>query len=186
MAKFAQVGYGSQGQGAGKSGTGYTYIVNDNVRTGDTIQPIVRHAGQKETIFVTTGKTLSTTKNLSNEKTLKQEIMNNEAKKQLKEKGYIRITEDGRVENVESVRAGDTGLKQVYTGKELGVKGFKGRTQQEQAKADQYYDGEKPQTKYTQEVRAGNIAMQMKKDPNTQLSKHSQELFDEYSKKFMK
>ena len=184
MAKFAQVGYGSQGQGAGKSGTGYTYIVNDNVRAGDTIQPVVTHATSGK-VFVTTGKTLSTTKNLSNERTLKQEIMNNEAKKQLKEKGYIRITEDGRVENVESVRAGDTGIKQAYTGKELGVKGFRGRTQQEQAKTDQYYDGEKPQTKYTQEVRAGNIAMQMKKDPNTQLSKNAQELFDEYSKKFM-
>ena len=36
MAKFAQVGYGSQGQGLGRTTDGYTYVVYDNV-TGATL-----------------------------------------------------------------------------------------------------------------------------------------------------
>ena len=52
MAKIAQVGYGSRGQGVGKQPNGYTYVVNDNVRTGDAIQVIsTSSAGRK---FATT------------------------------------------------------------------------------------------------------------------------------------
>lgn len=40
MAKVARCGYGSQGQGLGKTVDGYTYIVNDNVRSGDKIQVV--------------------------------------------------------------------------------------------------------------------------------------------------
>lgn len=61
--KFAQVGYGSNGQGTKKDGGGYTYIVNDNVRKGDTINPSVVHYWSKN-IFATTGKILGTTNNL--------------------------------------------------------------------------------------------------------------------------
>jgi hypothetical protein len=62
--KFAQVGYGSEGQGAGQDGEGYTYIVSDNVRTGDMLTPIVKHA-KNGTIFVTTGQVLSRKSNFS-------------------------------------------------------------------------------------------------------------------------
>lgn len=61
--KFAQIGYGSNGQGTKKDGGGYTYIVNDNVRKGDTINPSVVHYLSKN-IFATTGKILGTTNNL--------------------------------------------------------------------------------------------------------------------------
>ena len=58
MAKIAQVGYGSKGQGVGKHPNGYTYVVNDNVRTGDAIQVIsTSSAGRK---FATTAVPLHT------------------------------------------------------------------------------------------------------------------------------
>ena len=42
------------------------------------------------------------------------------------------------------------------------------------------------QSEYTQQTRAGNIAMQLKKDPQTQLTPLAQQTYDEYSKQFMK
>lgn len=66
--KFAQVGYGSSGQGAGKDGGGYTYLVNDNVRTGDTITPVVKHA-KSGRIFGTTGVILARSSNNNSPKT---------------------------------------------------------------------------------------------------------------------
>lgn len=55
MAKFALVGYGSKGEGVGKNApNGYTYVVNDNVRTDDLIQPIATSSRGRK--FVTTGK----------------------------------------------------------------------------------------------------------------------------------
>jgi hypothetical protein len=49
MAKFAQITYGTHGDTPL-----YTYVVNDNVRTGDYIQPSVRHYISGK-IFGTTG-----------------------------------------------------------------------------------------------------------------------------------
>ena len=54
MAKFAMVGYGSQGQGLGKTTDGYTYVVNDNVRVGQRIQVIATSHGKEPKKFVTT------------------------------------------------------------------------------------------------------------------------------------
>lgn len=54
MAKIAKVGYGSHGQGLGDTTDGYTYVVNDNVRTRDVIQ-VIATARDKTTKFVTTG-----------------------------------------------------------------------------------------------------------------------------------
>ena len=65
--KFAQVGYGSDGRAAGEDGKGFTYVVNDNVRTGDTISPVVRHY-KSGTLFATTGKIVSTAKTLETRK----------------------------------------------------------------------------------------------------------------------
>lgn len=52
MAKIAQCGYGSRGEGLGKTQNGYTYVVNDNVRTGDKIQVI--STSRKGNKFATT------------------------------------------------------------------------------------------------------------------------------------
>lgn len=96
MAKLAQVGYGSRGQGIGKTENGYTYVVNDNVRVGDLIQPIATN-WKSQRKFATTGMARATTK----ETTAKAQ----EQKQKLQEKG-VDIT-------------------QVYSGKEVGATGSK-------------------------------------------------------------
>ena len=98
MAKFAKVGYGSKGQGLGKTENGYTYIVNDNVRTGDMLQPVATsRAGRK---FVTTGKVRHAYKETS--------VKGQNAKQEAQENGASEITRS-------------------YTGKELGAKGSKSK-----------------------------------------------------------
>lgn len=94
MAKFAQCGYGSQGQGLGKTTDGYTYVVNDNVRTGDKIQVIA--TSKKGNKFATTAVPLHTYKETS----AKGQI----AKQQVQEKTGKEPT-------------------QSYSGKELGFQG---------------------------------------------------------------
>ena len=144
MAKFALVGYGSDGRGVGTTQQGYTYVVNDNVRTGDTIQPIA--TSRKGRKFVTTGVV-------------------NHAYKETSVKGQ------GAKELAQENRASD--VTRVYSGKELGAQGSR------VPKAGL-------QSEYTQQTRAGNIAMQLKKDPQTQLTPLAQQTYDEYSKQFMK
>ena len=94
MAKIAQCGYGSQGQGLGTTTDGYTYVVNDNVRTGDVIQVI--STSRKGKKFATTAVPLHTYKETSKKGQLaKQEAMSNTGKDPT----------------------------QVYSGKELGATG---------------------------------------------------------------
>lgn len=60
MAKFAQCGYGSMGQGVNpQNGEGYTYVVNDNVRVGQRLQ-VISTARDNKTKFVTTAVPLHT------------------------------------------------------------------------------------------------------------------------------
>lgn len=49
MAKFAEVTYGTKGQSKR-----YTYVVNDNVRTGDFLHPTVKHSRSGK-LYATTG-----------------------------------------------------------------------------------------------------------------------------------
>ena len=144
MAKFALVGYGSDGRGVGRTQQGYTYVVNDNVRTGDTIQPIA--TSRKGRKFATTGVINHAYKETS--------VKGQEAKELAQENGASDVT-------------------RVYSGKELGTQGSK------VSKAGL-------QSEYAQQTRAGNIAMQLKKDPQTQLTPLAQQTYDEYSKQFMK
>lgn len=144
MAKFALVGYGSDGRGVGRTQQGYTYVVNDNVRTGDTIQPIA--TSRKGRKFATTGVVNHAYKETS--------VKGQEAKTLAQENGASDVT-------------------RVYSGKELGAQGSR------VPKAGL-------QSEYTQQTRAGNIAMQLKKDPQTQLTPLAQQTYDEYSKQFMK
>lgn len=144
MAKFALVGYGSDGRGVGKTRQGYTYVVNDNVRTGDTIQPIA--TSRKRRKFATTGVINHAYKETS--------VKGQKAKELAQENGASDVT-------------------RVYSGKELGAQGSR------VSKAGL-------QSEYAQQTRAGNIAMQLKKDPQTQLTPLAQQTYDEYSKQFMK
>lgn len=107
MAKLALVGFGTgskdsknhgKNDGLGPHGTGYTYVVNDNVRTGDRLNPVVLHRNKK-TVFVTTGRVVATAKNTSTEKG--QEMMERQDGEQMDE----------------------SDLTKIYTGKELGLSG---------------------------------------------------------------
>lgn len=151
MAKFALVGYGSDGRGVGTTQQGYTYVVNDNVRTGDTIQPIATsRKGKGRTLegrkFVTTG------------------VVNH---------AYKETSVKGQGAKTLAQENGASDVTRVYSGKELGAQGSR------VPKAGL-------QSEYTQQTRAGNIAMQLKKDPQTQLTPLAQQTYDEYSKQFMK
>lgn len=80
MAKFAKVGYGSDGRGIGKTSGGYTHVVNDNVRAQDIIYPAVFNTRARR-IIGTTGKVLSTAKETSVEgQKMKQELNKGGAK----------------------------------------------------------------------------------------------------------
>lgn len=84
MAKFAQCGYGSKGEGVGKNPDGYTYVVNDNVRTGDIIQVI--STSQRGRKFATTAVPLHTYKETSKKGQLaKQDAMSKNGGKELTE-----------------------------------------------------------------------------------------------------
>jgi hypothetical protein len=96
MAKLAQCGYGSQGQGLGKTTDGYTYVVNDNVRTGDRIQVVA--TSKKGNKFATTAVPLHTYKENS--------VKGQKAKQEAQEQTGKDPT-------------------QSYSGKELGVQGSK-------------------------------------------------------------
>lgn len=144
MAKFALVGYGSDGRGVGKTQQGYTYVVNDNVRTGDTIQPIA--TSRKGRKFATTG------------------VVNH---------AYKETSVKGQGAKTLAQENGASDVTRVYSGKELGAQGS--RVPKAGLKSE-----------YTQQTRAGNIAMQLKKDPQTQLTPLAQQTYDEYSKQFMK
>lgn len=176
--KFAQVGYGRDGRGAGKEGKGYTYIVGDNVRTGDTLTPVVKHAGVKQTMFVTTGKVLTNKdlegtglRGLSN--TQQEEIVTAEGKK---------LTEDD--------------LRKAYTGRELGVQ----RTIGDQASQHKEIGGEDTYVPslYQAQARAKSLAVataeenlapeSISKGAATQRAlgvlESPPQTFDEYSKQF--
>ena len=155
--KFAKVGYGSAGQGLGRTENedpeGYTYLVNDNVRTGDRIQPVATSRKNKK--FVTTGKVLHSYRENS--------VKGQEAKIDMEENS----------QNLDEAT-------RVYSGKELGVTQFRGRTKNEKILA-----GEGQPSSYTQMVRGGNIAKYKQENPNAELTQRAQETFDEYSKKYM-
>ena len=133
--------------------------MNDNVRTGDIIQPVATNWKSRKQ-FATTGKVLHSYKESS--------VKGQEAEISMEENSQ-----------------GTQEPTRVYSGKELGVQQFRGRTKQEKAIAGQYEDGQQPPSKYTQAVRAGNLAKFVQKHPESQLTQNAQQTFDEYSKQFM-
>lgn len=152
MAKIATCGYGSKGEGLGKTTNGYTYVVSDNVRTGDRIQVI--STSRKGNKFPTTA--------------VPRSIVQENSKK-----GQDAIQQARQNTN------GQDPTKS-YTGKELGVTGSRAIPK------TPTIGGEKPQSQYTMQTRAGNIEQYMQSHPDAKLTKHAQETFDTYSKPFMK
>lgn len=162
MAKFANITYGTKGESEE-----YTYVVNDNVRTGDYIQPSVKHYKSGK-IFGTTGIVQSATKTTTAKgQKLKQEI------------------EQKTGNNVAN----------AYTGKELGVKAEKdekgkykyvggmGKTVKDESSGKFVAKEGKTftQNEYIQKTRQLNVE---RREQNT--SNSTTDNFDSYSKQFMK
>lgn len=160
MAKLAKVGYGTNGEGIGKTEDGYTYVVNDNVRMGAVIQPSVKHPVSQK-IYGTTGKILST--------------MKEDSKK-------------GQIEKQKVESKTEENIANLYTGKELGAireRGGAGRF----AAPKKPEDGEQtPLTLYQQQARGGNIAKRVQQTgaPMTKTPKATEayQSYEQYSKKF--
>lgn len=158
MAKIAKVGYGSRGQGTGKTnGEGYTYLVGDSVRTGDRIQVISTSRNGKK--FPTTGVPLHT---------------------------YGENTVKGKEAKGEAEKATGQQPTQAYTGKELGLDmPFLEKMTLSQTETPQL-KGQKQQSEYTQMTRAKAIGKYLGQNPTAELTQNARETFDSYSKKFMK
>ena len=175
MAKLAICRYGSRGEGPeNKPSKTYTYIVNDNVRSGDNIQVI--STSSKGNKFATTAKTLtkkdaeelsqkSGTKvesGVVKENSIRGQELLSKTRSAMAEKQGIDLNETP-YEQLSTEQKGKLEITQSYTGKELGMSGKMKREQ----------------------TRAGNIEMYMQKNPNATLTTKAQETFDSYSKQFM-
>lgn len=164
MAKFARVGYGSQGQGVGKNPEGYTYIVNDNVRVGDRIQVI--STSVKGNKFGTTAVPLSTYKENS--------VKGRQASIDALASGDKEVASmlKSQVAPNELNQMAKQSVTRAYTGAELGIE-RKGMTQKE----------------YTQTVRGGNLKQYRNEVGDYEMSAkaaQAEDSFDSYSAKFMK
>ena len=164
MAKIALVGYGSEGKGIGLTDEGYAYVVNDNVRTGQVLQPVATNwrNGKK---FVTTGKVRHAYKETS---TLGQEVKSN---------AEFDIEEFADTQHAEKI-------ERAYTGKELGAKGEKQFPQQ--AIGSKH----KPLSAYEKSTRQKALAQYVEDNPSSQplkdrLTKNAYDTFESYSRKFM-
>lgn len=155
MAKIAICGYGSQGKGRGPNGEGYTYVVNDNVRTKDIIQVIATSHGKEPKKFATTASPF----HIHKENTVK-----------------------GQEAKQKAIDATGNNPTEVYSGKELGAKGSKAK---EVIGIDKDGFEHKTISEYEKSTRAGNIAMYKQQDPNAKWTDKANETFDSYSKQFM-
>lgn len=171
MAKFARVGYGHDGRGAGATGDGYIYLVNDNVRAGDVIQPIA-HNKESGRAFVTTGKILKKSQTANNVSTVADpnSAKGQDMKTELDEHGVD--------------------ATQVYTGKELGVSSKLIPQLQKQEHLSQYgyvtrveqakkYAESHPEAQFTPKTE------QMLSVNKEQYTKSVVDKFEEYSKPYM-
>jgi len=157
MAKIVLCGYGSHAQSLEKGGEQYAYVVNDNVNVGDVLQVIA--TSRKGRKFATTASPVET---------------------------HRANSVDGQV--IKQVTEQYTGepLTEAYSGKQLGVKGFKGDpTYQAQTRARslQAYQQENPNA-----VLSDN-ANKLVKDYGSDkpvTPKSNYESYADYSKKFMK
>lgn len=176
MAKFAQVGYGREGEGGvnDEHPNGYTYVVNDNVRMGDIINPSVVHYGSN-TIFATTGKVLSRATKLEN--------------MQVRDPKTNKLVNTGKTiaETLKAKGLTEQDLANVKTGKEVGLQ--RQRTAKGTFAQSKKVDGTYVASEYEQAVRGANILERQAQTGNaiaeTEKAQKSIETFDSYSKQFM-
>lgn len=155
MAKIAICGYGSQGQGVGKDGQGYAYVVDDSVKTQQVIQ-VISTARNKVTKFATTAKVLH---------------------------GYKESSVKGK-EAEQKAEQNAGAITQSYTGKELGAKGSKARELlYEGADGVKHYKTSEYQ-KATRAGNIAKY-LEQNPNAKDNLSKNASETFASYSSKFM-
>lgn len=167
MAKIAICGYGHDGRGTGPYGDGYAYLVNDNVNKGDVLQVIA--TSRKGNKFATTAQSLETHRENSIEGSMAKTM----AESNMASQRINKAVESGK--GVIGADLTDIGLTKVYSGKELGVKGFRGGAgyqEQTRANALQQYAQEHPNATFSANA-------------ESLMEKGTYQTFDEYSKPFM-
>lgn len=180
MAKLAICRYGTRGEGPERQlSKTYTYIVNDNVRSGDNIQVISTSINGKK--FATTAKTLTKedAEKLSQKSEVKvesgvvkengvkgQELLN-KTRSAIAERKGIDLNQTP-YDKLSTEQKGQLDITKSYSGKELGLS-KKGVSK----------------SQYQQDVRGANLAMYKQANPTATLTTKSQETFDSYSKQFM-
>lgn len=184
MAKLAICRYGTNGEGPeSQPSKTYTYIVNDNVRSGDNIQVISTSSkGNKENKFATTAKVLTkedaeklSQKSNTNvesgvvkESGVKGQELLNKTRSAIAERKGIDLNQTP-YDELSTEQKGQLDITKSYSGKELGLS-KKGVSK----------------SQYQQDVRGGNLAMYKQANPTATLTPKAQETFDSYSKQFMK
>ena len=153
MAKIAIVGYGSSGQGVGKDGEGYTYVVNDNVRVGQRLQVIATSHGKAPKKFVTTA--------VPNKTFNENSVVGKEEMRTLKE-------------NLKTKGKQDIQFTKAYSGGELGASG-------EISKKDVIVGTNQAQSEYVISSRAKAVEKFKESDPNAKFTKNTQETLKYYN-----
>ena len=167
MAKFAQVGYGSSGQGLGKTTEGYTYVVNDNVRVGQRLQVISTSHGKVPKKFVTTAVPLTTYSENS--------VIGQDKKVKLQSQG---------VDPTKAYSGGELGASGEIKRKDVAIGGNKPQSEytvSARALAEQKYLQTDPNAKFTK-----NAQETLKYYQENKPVKKEGGTFADYSKPFMK
>ena len=161
--KIAKVGYGRDGRGVGKTNGGYAYLVNNNVRTGDVIQPIATSSRGRK--FVTTGKV--------NHSYSENSVLGREAKQQGEQ----------ALKNSEYNKIGQEKLTQIKTGKEMGIENVP-----ISPTTSKQYDMEYSKNKigeYNKLARGGQVAQFKQEYPQAQFTEKAQTFEEKYIKPYM-
>lgn len=172
MAKLAQVTYGLDGQGKP-----YTYVVNDNIRAGQVINPIVKHY-QSGNTFATTG-------------IIQASVQRDSLRGQSLEEGVKQVTDGQPL--TESKTASGLGITREtrgaggrFTGSQ-GATGGAGKVIKDTETGR--YSAENPEeyvgNSYIQAQRGANLQYAKTQVAETPIQKDAQETFAQYSKKFM-
>lgn len=180
MAKIVDVTYGTHG-----GDKTYSYVVNDNVRTGDYINPSVQHWRSGE-IFATTAIVQSTMKADGESATALKNKLANTNRKYYNKKGELIREVDG-IEVARALTGKEAGAKKVF-----GEKGFKKAVKDEEDgmwKAPIEDDEHMPINTYAQQIRGANIDLRQKETmediKQTPQTEKAISAFEKYSRPFM-
>lgn len=180
MAKIVDVTYGTHG-----GDKTYSYVVNDNVRTGDYINPSVQHWRSGE-IFATTAIVQATRKEDGKEGQKVKEQLAQTKRVYTDKKGNVIREVDG-IEVAQALTGKDVGAKRKF-----GEKGFPKSVKDEETgmySAPIGEDEHLPISSHSQQTRGGNILAREKATgydrKDTTKVKKSISAFEKYSRPYM-